>query len=115
RPPALLSPPDLGRTGAEQPGTLLPPHDGEIPLADDRLDRDRGAVLVSAGYDLEVREHFGLERAVGIGDLGTHHGAARGQVGRGADGRDVRPEYAAGQRANLDFHLLADADVREFI
>src|SRR5215831_13346061 len=56
---AILLYADLDRTSAEQHGTLLHPHDGEIPLADDRLDRDRGAVLVSAGHDLEVREHLG--------------------------------------------------------
>ena len=63
-----------------------------------------------AGRDLEAREHLGLERAVGIGDLRAHHDAPRRRVGRRADRGDARLEHAVRQRGDLDLDLLADAD-----
>ena len=97
---------------SEQRRLVLHPHGGEIAVANHRVDRDSRRGLVGADRDLEAREHFGLERTIGIGDLGTHHDAVRHRVGGGSDSRDARLEYPFRDRAELDLHLLADADER---
>src|SRR3954452_13151602 len=70
----------------------LDPDDGLLAFPDHRVDRDGGRRLGIAGRDLEAREHFGLERAVGIGDFRAYRDASGRDVRRRADGLDAGVE-----------------------
>jgi hypothetical protein len=89
--PAGADPPQL-----EQIVAARDPNAGVFSLIDDGILRHRRRLFFIAGDDAEIGEHLGLERAVGVLDLGLNLQAVRCRVERWRDEVDLPPKGPTG-------------------